>query len=605
MSEINKIKVGSTEYDIRDTSKYTKPATGIPASDLASGVVPSVVQATGTSITDVMSQKAVTNITNDMKDNIALSQTSGKWHLDSSLFVNGTINYNSGKIVKDAYLYRIVIDDIQYAEENITISSVDDNFNLHIYAYSSSSEDDYIGAIYSSIIPKGTYYRVVIYRKVEDASEIADISDFSKKVVIYTFTEASVMALENSNKIGILSCNPTYYPVPIQFNSTAHTCIINAGNIIANQNIDGKLTTSVTLTLSAQNGIILVNPETGAVTAVDRTATISSKLIILAVYANYGSQVSCPTYFTIDGYPYGINVTPTLTKYPSYEYTALQNATLWSDFCFINNELWAFCPSGDETHTSANGYIQIYNPTTGAISKSFTHNLGHCNTVHYNATNDKLLIGNLPGNTSYPSAIYIFDDVSDWNDKASGSTIDFSTESHTIVDFSALGNGAKQTVACWGENNMSKNDIIYMSGNFNTDWYKIQLGMGSNNLGSGTFASTDDDKFNGSYSVIWHKTFALKYGSNQEVIQGIDYENGTIWTSNGHNELQWWQWKFISTGMDREENNTVPYKADGTVNYCISEGFCIKDGYAYVGCIFTDSTHTTVTGELGFIKVKI
>lgn len=38
MADISKIKVGETEYNLKDSSSYKKPSEGIPASDLTSTV---------------------------------------------------------------------------------------------------------------------------------------------------------------------------------------------------------------------------------------------------------------------------------------------------------------------------------------------------------------------------------------------------------------------------------------------------------------------------------------------------------------------------------------------------------------------------------------
>lgn len=42
MGNISKIKIQNTIHDIRDANAYVKPSTGIPAADLASGVIPDV-----------------------------------------------------------------------------------------------------------------------------------------------------------------------------------------------------------------------------------------------------------------------------------------------------------------------------------------------------------------------------------------------------------------------------------------------------------------------------------------------------------------------------------------------------------------------------------
>lgn len=445
--------------------------------------------------------------------------------------------------------------------------------------------------------------QIIIATYMEYGKIVGSANSYSVNGNLFGISVAEIGYEKNFSRIGMLSCNSNYYPIPIKFDSKSKTCVLGAGNIIVGNNIMGQLKSMTTLQLSAENGIIVYDSNIKSVIAIDRIAKPSLSSIILAVYGNYGKNVSSPTYFTIDGNPLGIDISPKYNqKNPPYEYIQLKDAAWWSDFCIINNELWVFTPSSDETHNSANGKIDIFNPVSGSRNFGLHHDFGHCNTVHYNVHTDQLLIGNLPGSTDYPAALYIFDNVSAWRKLANDATILFDDYISTIIDLSDLGIKAQQTVACWGENNIDNYNIIYITGNFNTDWWKILLGTGENIFENGTYAESSD--FNGTYNIIWHKNFELAYSANQEVIQGIDYD-GKIRTSNGHNEIQWWDWTPTSKEMIRIENKVVPYNDDGSIKYCVSEGYCIKEGYAYIGCIFTDANHTNPTGEYGFIKSKI
>lgn len=406
------------------------------------------------------------------------------------------------------------------------------------------------------------------------------------------------------NRFTVISSNSAYYNEALIFDTATKVCTVNPGNIISGKSIMGVLKKASKVTLTDVDGIIVYDTETNAVYAITRNTSPKKTELILAVYNDFGKKVSTINHYSVNGFDYGIDYTSHKTQSPNYEYHALNGASWWSDFTFIGGELWVFCASGDETHTLKNGKIQIFNPTTGEKLTEYMHNFGHCNTVHYNPDTDKLLIANLPGNETYPSALYIFNNVSGWRNKTFGSTIDFATESPSIIDVSSLGTAAKNTVACWGENNMSKHNIVYVSGNYNAAWWKILLGTGTNQLENGTYTEAAPGEFNGTFNVIWQKGFERRYDAKTEVIQGIDYD-GIIRTSNGHNELQWWDWKPSDKGMTREENCVIPYNDDGSTNYCVSEGYAIKDGYAYVGCIFSNSAHTSGTGECGYIKVKL
>lgn len=447
--------------------------------------------------------------------------------------------------------------------------------------------------------------QIIIATYMEYGKIVGSANSYSVNGNLLGISVAEIGYEKNFSRIGMLSCNSNYYPIPIKFDSKSKTCVLGAGNIIVGNNIMGQLKSMTTIRLSAENGIIVYDNEKNDVIAVDRTSKPSLCDVILAVYGNYGKTASSPTYFTIDGNPLGIDISPKYNqKNPPYEYIQLKDAAWWSDFCIINNELWVFTPSSDETHNSANGKIDIFNPVSGSRNFGLHHDFGHCNTVNYNAHTDQLLIGNLPGNADYPAALYVFNNVSEWRKLTNDTTILFDNYISTIIDLTDLGKEAQQTVACWGENNIDTYNIIYVTGNFNTDWWKILLGTGENIFENGTYTESSDKEFNGTYNIIWHKNFDLRYSANQEVIQGIDYD-GKIRTANGHNEIQWWDWTPTNKEMTRIENKAVPYCEDGSVKYCVSEGYCIKDGYAYIGCIFTDANHTNPTGEYGFIKAKL
>ena len=53
MANISKIKLQDTTYVIKDLDAYVKPSTGIPASDLASGVIPDVSNFITNSVNDL------------------------------------------------------------------------------------------------------------------------------------------------------------------------------------------------------------------------------------------------------------------------------------------------------------------------------------------------------------------------------------------------------------------------------------------------------------------------------------------------------------------------------------------------------------------------
>ncbi len=299
-------------------------------------------------------------------------------------------------------------------------------------------------------------------------------------------------------------------------------------------------------------------------------------------------------------------------EYISLEKGKTGSKETWSDFTFIDGKLWVFFASDGEEHTKANGQIRIYDSKTGKIEKTLYHDFGHTNTVDYNVNTDRLLIGNLPGNETYPAALYIFDDVSAWLDEANGSTLLFADKVTTIVDLSDIvregTTHATNTVACWGE----ADNIVYMNGSFNRYWWKVTLGAGTNELAKGTYVAADKGVFNGSYKVNWMRDYTLQYSTYQECVQGMVYYDGQIHTANGHNEVQWWKWEVTTSGLDRSEHRVAVMNEDGSIRYSISEGIAIHKGYLYIGCLFTGTgsdnyaeNHSVCAGEHGIIRIPL
>lgn len=299
-------------------------------------------------------------------------------------------------------------------------------------------------------------------------------------------------------------------------------------------------------------------------------------------------------------------------EYISLDKDTDEKSRTWSDFTFVGDKLWVFFASSDEEHSHRDGIIRIYDPENGKLEKSFLHNFGCCNTVDYNAKTNQLLIGNAPGNDRYPAALYIFDDVASWVNKAEDSTILFADAVSTIVDLSDIVRDgtthATNTTACWGE----ETNTVYISGSFGEYWWKIALGTGTDNRGKGNYKAASDGKFNGSYKVSWMRTFTLKYSTYQECVQGMVFYDDCIHTSNGHHKIQWWEWMTYGEGMSRVEHHIAPINADGSGQNSISKGIAVSNGYLYVGCLFTDKgsddyaeNHSACTGDHGIIKVKL
>jgi hypothetical protein len=374
--------------------------------------------------------------------------------------------------------------------------------------------------------------------------------------------------------------------------------------------VAGVLNTDVTLDLSsAQHGYITyskVNEEWKVYPY--STLSFSENELLMFVYSDYGKIVSSPSAYTVDGKLFGVDTDTNipdgyitkdmlapklmqnqLSRCPRYTFTDLSEIgiTEWSDISIIGGKLWLFYPSGDEEHNATNGTIKIVNKDTLEVEKTITHNFGHVNTCDYCKETDCLIVGNLPGNTAYPAALYIFYNVSEW---ANVDTLDFASVDKTIVDMRGAFPTATAAACSWGESNFAYNNIAYVSFGYDKQFAKIVLGMGTNKLTNGTYTAADADKFNGTYNILLTSDFA-PMGSVDEVVQGATFYKGQMLTANGD---EWTAraslWQFDINGNIQRELLEFPiYNANGQKNSqykTYTEGITVDDdGYIYQGIL--------------------
>jgi hypothetical protein len=341
------------------------------------------------------------------------------------------------------------------------------------------------------------------------------------------------------------------------------------------------------------NGVILFNTILEEYRVVSHSeSSYLDEEIIIATYSNYGiNNIDFKGNYTVNSKDItvkGADVNDILS--PNYTIHDISSITdIWSDMVIINEELWLFKYSTEEEHVLMNGEIYIIDLSNFSLIRTINHNLGHCNTVHYDDVNDILCIGNLPGNTSYPAAVYMIYDISshrNWDE------IDFTSTSvdKTIIDVSGINVAMAQTVGCFGEGNNGKRNILYVNGSFNKFWAKIILGYGSNNLGEGNFTSTTSDKFNGSFKTLNTYDFTNDFDNETEVTQGIDYVDGKVITSNGHDNLRGAIWNVNNIGrIKRTQILTHFYNDLGVQEEFFTEGLCSYNGGFLHGIIDTDN----------------
>lgn len=350
--------------------------------------------------------------------------------------------------------------------------------------------------------------------------------------------------------------------------------------------------------------------------------------VIICAWALHGQIVHTASSYSIDGNLLGIDLNnidtdaivqeakdgiyagfPTIN--PCFDLIALPSGiSWWSDFIHVKiggvDEMWFFTGS-TEDHSVFDGKCHRVRMSDWTYIGYFTHNFGHCNTVQYDVDSDVLLMSNLPGHTAHPSALYIFYNVSSW---ASESSVNFNSVSPTIIDLTPMsftGNNA----AFFGENSYSRRNIVYVMTAYGVPgkFAKIVLGMGTNQLTNGTYDSTRtaDSEYNGTYDILLPPiSYAQPEGwdGNKLVIQGGDFVNGRVITTNGHDQILGFIYSIIGDNIQRTLIENVPRKADGTIDYSVAEGLCVKDGYVYQGCIKISNDFRETHSTTGYYLVK-
>jgi len=262
-----------------------------------------------------------------------------------------------------------------------------------------------------------------------------------------------------------------------------------------------------------------------------------------------------------------------------FSFTPNMPTSYLSDFCFVGEELWVFPVSNDEhtdTATVTRYLVDVENKTS-VLQGSFTHNLGHCNSIDYCKETDCLIFGNGSGSYAQTGVIYIYPNASSLKNE-----LNADINNAIAIDCASYNLGSKFNL-CWGSSNSGRFDIAFLITDDNARIYKIQLGKGLNNLGKGVLLEgKSDSDFNGTFKIINDYTQdSLGYDN---VNQGSDYDRGVLYTCVGHNGLWYWKNKLTTDGkIIREEVHEYYYKADGTLSNPACGGIALTDKYIFVG----------------------
>jgi hypothetical protein len=273
------------------------------------------------------------------------------------------------------------------------------------------------------------------------------------------------------------------------------------------------------------------------------------------------------------------------------DYTSKTRSGSTSGICFVGSEMWVFAQTTDDTHTATAGFNR-YDATNNSFTliSTATHNIGHCNTVDYNATTDSLIIGNGSKDYTLLPKVWIFPNATSWKGMTN---IDWNTIPKYEIDFTSVFTEGK-CQAVWGENNFGGNDIIYLILNDNKHMAKILLGKGSNNLGNGTFnSSATSTDFNGTFKVI-DEWFQFDGGG---VNQDTFYYNGAIYANtNGTGSIKgllMYKHKLCANGTIKKAAIRFPmYDSTGTLVGYNGEGLAFYNNKIYAN--FDTSTNYTL-----------
>jgi hypothetical protein len=274
---------------------------------------------------------------------------------------------------------------------------------------------------------------------------------------------------------------------------------------------------------------------------------------------------------------------------PDYETITLPALSeYWQGITIVGGEIWLWTASTDDysTDPADMGYVYCVDVTSWLLTKTLRHNLGHVNSMDYDVTNDRIITGTASDVAHPTPKLFIFDNVTDWASLTDGQSILYASVDATDIDLSGLeatyGN-LNYINGCWGESSLTSKNIVYVNASVNTKQFKLVLGTGTTQLTYGTYAAASAGDYNGTFNLIWYKTFTNVFSSTDEVVQGMTLCNGRIWTIVGHQCLMAAIWKpFSGTTMRRSLIDMPIYSNTGVAFDGIGTGIVIKDGYAYI-----------------------
>ena len=267
--------------------------------------------------------------------------------------------------------------------------------------------------------------------------------------------------------------------------------------------------------------------------------------------------------------------------------------TAGEEFTFVNDELWVFNSSSDD-HTT-NGTIRRYSMEEDhslILLKTINHNLGHCNTVDYCQGNDCLILGNGSGSGDIgeKNAIYIISDV-----ESKKQNDNILLNGCLVIEFSDWSEEDKQYNVIWADDNNGRFDKCILFSNSGKELLirTLQLGKGSNNLGSGILHEVEENDFNGTYKVVQTNSYAY---TDYVCLQGGCFYNGHPIMGISHDGSQVAKYDLLegTTGLTRYKRTY--YNENGNDIPTATEGCAIKDDVLYLGMVQSSINNYKIIG---------
>ena len=396
------------------------------------------------------------------------------------------------------------------------------------------------------------------------------------KQYVYINTAGSVVDIESPNtstrtwRYAVVACSPgdEFTINATGGNAPRGWCFIDTDGVPLSRARQNVASVMEHITAPANTAYLVINDEADNTSYKGNAVKVSDQINEVYTtldqnYLNFTKEVTTP-----------------FNQIKRYDLLAMNYVHAASSLTFMGDRLLMFTPSNDQHTTYAFLGIFRYNFDTLELTleRSIRHNFGHANTVDYCEKNDTLVLGNGGGSgNTEPDQIYIIEDFSDKLSTVSDNGNMNLYNVAKIIDLDDLGlDWGKQVNVCWaGGNSGAYDQVIAFSNDGTTQTFRLlQLGKGSNDLGTGTLLTVGANEFNGTFKVLstWSRAYNTSIANNDTQLYG-----GVLYEISGHTGIHVSKDEFIEDGtmISRRQRNKV-YDSAGTEMYYINEGIAIK-----------------------------